>query len=204
MNWMEFFSSLAWPGVILIIALNLKDPLLKLISTLAKIKYKDWEFEFALKNKLEKMEIVVSDSMDKIDRATNKSSQNDEKFAIGNNNSFVSYSPKVDTRFIKQFIRNLDKSIYQLYRVAYSKEHSLILNAVKKKEVIVMLEYLRDKDIISEDLFELIIQYRSIPDQFLSSVIPEDLELDFLNVGHNISEIIRKKTNMLHEESSSN
>ncbi|MCY8590179.1 hypothetical protein [Bacillus haynesii] len=67
MNWMEFISSIirsiAWPAVVLIAILKLKNPLSNLISTVAKIKYKDWEFEFLLDKKLDEIKRVVDSNI---------------------------------------------------------------------------------------------------------------------------------------------
>ncbi|MGM3042128.1 hypothetical protein ACS2TA_27685, partial [Bacillus cereus group sp. BC46] len=56
-------SSLAWPVVVFIAILKLQNPLSNLISTLAKIKYKDWEFEFLLDRKIVEIEKVVDSNI---------------------------------------------------------------------------------------------------------------------------------------------
>lgn len=64
MNWMEFISSIVksiiWPVAIIILVFKLKQPVSNLISTLAKIKYKDWEFEFTIDQKLDKISFQLN------------------------------------------------------------------------------------------------------------------------------------------------
>ncbi len=51
MDWLTFFSnvinSLVWPVAILVIVFLLRDPLVKLVPLLKKLKYKEFELEFS-------------------------------------------------------------------------------------------------------------------------------------------------------------
>ena len=66
MNWMEFISSIIksviWPVSITIIVIKLKNPVSNLIKTLAKIKYKDWEFEFMIDKKLDQISVQIDEA----------------------------------------------------------------------------------------------------------------------------------------------
>lgn len=182
MNWMEFVSSIVksivWPVAIIIIVIKLKRPVSNLISTLAKIKYKDWEFEFLINKKLDLVEFSLSnESSNETDVEDNPTSGKtvevertprqgyvESEVGAGKTNPF--------TRIIRNDLYGLENAIINLYHTAKKRKNE----TPQKAPIGKVIGYLVSEDIIDDKLGEAILVLRQTPDELETvPVIPESI-----------------------------
>ncbi|MED4612115.1 hypothetical protein P9248_10955 [Bacillus subtilis] len=142
MNWMEFVSSIVksiiWPIAITIIIIMLKNPVSNLISTLAKIKYKDWEFEFVINKKLDSITEQISekqseDTDGRVDNLTPVTNMSNKSFVEFDKNirKFTNrYKDNVSQ--IKKSISFLNETIDDLYKKTVTKEELKNISTLEK------------------------------------------------------------------------
>lgn len=182
MNWMEFVSSLVksiiWPIAIIIIVIKLKKPVSNLISTLAKIKYKDWEFEFMLDKRLDEIASLADNSNgDPIEtKPEDKSTSKEIKERTPLTGFIESTQGAGKTSPIVYLLRReltvLDQIIRDLYQTTKSKEGKIAHNVSVNE----MIRYLISNEIISDQMGESLRLIRQTPYEFETmKVIPEFL-----------------------------
>ncbi|XAK54249.1 hypothetical protein AAHT65_07610 [Bacillus atrophaeus] len=182
MNWMEFISSvvksIVWPVAIIIIVIKLKRPVSNLISTLAKIKYKDWEFEFLINKKLDLVEFSLSNESSKETNVKDNPTSGvtieverpprqgyvEMEVGTGKTNPFL--------RTIRNDLYRLDSAIIDLYYTVKSRKNE----TPQKASIGKIIGYLVSEDIIEDKLGEAILLLRQTPDELETvSVIPESI-----------------------------
>lgn len=139
---MEFVSSIVksiiWPIAITIIIIMLKNPVSNLISTLAKIKYKDWEFEFVINKKLDSITEQISekqseDTDGRVDNLTPVTNMSNKSFVEFDKNirKFTNrYKDNVSQ--IKKSISFLNETIDDLYKKTVTKEELKNISTLEK------------------------------------------------------------------------
>lgn len=178
---MEFISSIVksivWPVAIIIIVIKLKKPVSNLISTLAKIKYKDWEFEFLINKKFDLVESSLSnESSNKTDVEDNPTSGKTVEVERPRQGYFVMEGGAGKTNPLIRTIRNdlqrLDSAIIDLYHTVQSRKNKPIQLVSMGK----MIGYLVSEDIIGDEIGKAVQMIKQTPDELETmSVIPEFL-----------------------------
>lgn len=208
MNWLEFLSSLAWPVVILIAALKLKGPLSNLISTLAKIKYKEWEFEFTVEKKLDEIQTVVTSNQKHY--SSKRYSGSSPNVIRGDNNSILKdditplsgYSSKdihssVDEIVFTKGLAILDETVIKLYMTVYEKNNPSEKHDwpgyIERKEIPIMLDYLRNHDVINPDVYKIIKDIRELPQYFAARPVQKFIKEKYMNTCENLIHLLTGK-----------
>ncbi|MDL5023941.1 hypothetical protein [Bacillus velezensis] len=191
MNWLEFISSilknLAWPVVILIAALKLKEPLSKMISTLAKIKYKDWEFEFLLDKKLDQITVLATQSDEDSDVEELYSKQKGENLI--DQTPLTGYKPPIGLDTSIALIREskvLDARIHDIYEKVKKGE------GIGNESTELKIKYLVSEKVLSQQLAKSIRLAKQAPFDFTyMKVMPDFLINKYRNNLKYLSEQLR-------------
>ncbi|UPV77781.1 hypothetical protein [Bacillus rugosus] len=201
MNLFEFLSSLAWPVVVFIAILKLQNPLSNLISTLAKIKYKDWEFEFLLDRKIDEIEkvvdsnIAVTEKKVSIPVVNNKVKQREKKW--------FNFMTRKD-RYISIYKceEELFSAVYKLFKMANIDESNDNLN--EDLNIQHMINNLISKEFISKDLGQAILNAQSmLPTLSIANEVPGFLLNKYLENFKGIISILENKIAGLEAKESS-
>ncbi|MGG0902347.1 hypothetical protein ABE125_11970 [Bacillus subtilis] len=207
MNWMEFISSilknLAWPAVILIAAFKLKEPLSNLISTIAKIKYKEWEIEFQLEKRLDKITALAMGKDGEKDQSESKSEvlSEEDRTPLTGFISMATGSGKTRT-FLPILMKNQEESLNQLIsKIYYSATND---KEVNKKAITYMITHLTDEGIFSEELAESIYLVKQMKyDVYrMKTPIPDFLRDKYMSSINLVFERLNSVLNNLKQQSS--
>ena len=181
MNWMEFISSILksviWHVSITIIVIKLKNPVSNLIKTLAKIKYKDWEFEFMIDKKLDQISVQI-DEAEQI-KDTSKSEE-----VTFNENSYEPLDLKDKELIMRSSMLSLYGAVSYLYSLV-SKDKKT--NGIGMKD---MLDYLQKQNIVSESFAEGLIKLMDLVYHFDKRTFPQEYIAE--KFEYNVRKSVRK------------
>lgn len=206
---MEFISSifknLAWPAVILIAAIKLKEPLSNLINTIAKIKYKEWEIEFQLDKRLDKITALATEN-EKIDQLESENKIiGDEEIDRTPLTGFVlsSVGSGKTATFLAHLLKQQEHTLDQLI----SKIYYFVSNDTEghnPKAITYMITYLTDEGIFSEDLAESIHLVKQMKHDFyrMKTPIPDFLRDKYMSSINLVIRRLNSILNNLREKSS--
>ncbi|ALV02603.1 hypothetical protein ACT17G_15140 [Bacillus velezensis] len=181
MNWMEFISSIIksviWPVSITIIVIKLKNPVSNLIKTLAKIKYKDWEFEFMIDKELDQISVQI-DEAEQI-KDTSKS-----EGVTFNENSYETLDLKDKELIMKKSMLSLYSGVSYLYSLVSKDEKT---NGIGMND---MLHYLQKQNIVSESFAEGLIKLMDLVYHFDKRTFPQEYIAE--KFEYNVRKSVRK------------
>ncbi|MCY7802298.1 hypothetical protein P8841_11195 [Bacillus spizizenii] len=208
MNWMEFISSLfknlVWPVVILIAASKLKEPLSNLISTIAKIKYKEWEVEFQLEKRLDKITALASEKSDEKDQPETMDTTREDETARDFRTGFLfakAGSGKTSS-VLSILMEKQDKGLNQLIsKIYYSVTNDKDVNS---KAIVYMITRLIDEGIFSEELAESIYLVKQMRHDIhrMNTPLSHFLEEKYINSINLVFERLNSILNNLNQQSS--
>ncbi|MCY8341145.1 hypothetical protein MOE82_03720 [Bacillus licheniformis] len=206
MNWLEFLSSLAWPAVVLIAILKLQNPLSNLISTVAKIKYKDWEFEFLLDAKIEEIKRVVDSNIALTEKKgsipvdTNKIKKREKKGTPLSGFKYMNRKNRYTS--LLKCREELFFTVRQLFKMANIDEPNDNLN--EDHYISYMINNLISKEFISKDLGEATLEAWKVVSSFtIADAVSGFLMNKYLEAVEGIISILENKITELEEKESS-
>ncbi|MDU7578390.1 MAG: hypothetical protein E7K43_19495 [Bacillus subtilis] len=205
MNWMEFVSSIVksviWPIAIIILVIKLRQPVSNLISTLARIKYKDWEFEFKIDQKLEKISLQLNNEDE--NEVESQSSQSnltssldvkakelDDTYFSKRDSDRENLKDDSDLKLKIEMLR-LHGAVNMLYKKVSEKDDS-----ADKRDFIglqYMLDYLKHKNVLNESFADSLIDLLFIVHDLENSHISQTYLINkFLwNVDKSVKKLIK-------------
>lgn len=211
MNVYQFIASYTWPIVIVFFLLLFKKTIVELIGTLTKIKFKEWEIEFKINQKLDQFAEIVELAEDK-----QHQNKDDGHSITGQNNKFkylkgikrksIKKPPNI-SRELQSNLGELDASIVKLYILTYEKfdESKEMINwseVIQQIEVPIMIYFLREKNVINDELLSIIIEMREIIPN-LVAYMSEEVEQKYVNLCKSLKEHLDGKYIEVAEKTSS-
>lgn len=199
MNWMEFISSIVksiiWPVAIIILVFKLKQPVSNLISTLAKIKYKDWEFEFTIDQKLDKISFQLNkENQYGTDDQNLKDSLNLESNSEITEETHSHYNEKTSIKgdndlLLKMEMIRLYGAVKNLYEKVSEKD-----DAADKSQgigMLYMVDYLKRHKILNDSFAESLLDIMNIVHDLEKSHISQSYIMNkfFWNVDKSVKKV---------------
>ncbi|MEC0731296.1 hypothetical protein P8844_01745 [Bacillus spizizenii] len=209
MNWMEFISSIVksiiWPVAIIILVFKLKQPVSNLISTLAKIKYKDWEFEFTIDQKLDKISFQLNkENQYGTDDQNLKDSLNLESNSEITEETHSHYNEKTSIKgdndlLLKMEMIRLYGAVKNLYEKVSEKD-----NAADKSQgigMLYMVDYLKRHKILNDSFAESLLDIMNIVHDLEKSHISQSYIMNkfFWNVDKSVKRLMEITSNYVAE-----
>ncbi|WP_342474083.1 hypothetical protein [Bacillus sp. FSL W8-1141] len=196
----HFFTSNAWPLVTLVVALSFKKPLTKLISTLAKIKFKEWELEFKVNQKLDQFDEIVE-----LEEDRHQTESGDNSNILPNNK--FKYLKRIKRKSIRnpnvgkelqRSLNELSETIQKLYICTYerfdeNKGKTNWSEVISEIEIPNMIFYLREKNIISEELVSIMMEMVAIIPNYMVEPISEEVEYKYILLCKKVREHLDEK-----------
>ncbi|MBU8681999.1 hypothetical protein [Bacillus haynesii] len=200
MTWLEFFSnvikSIIWPLALVIIVFALKKPVSSLINTLVKIKYKDWEVEFDMAKRIEKLDEGVNEISSEIVFSEEQIEKNSVIEKDNNHSVLLNDKDKYQFNSLEDYLDILDQSIVDLYTVTVKPDERIGLNKNfldRDRTVNSMARYLFEKAVIDEKLFNLIIETRKMLPELNEVEHSRSLIKRYKGIVKNIVSILKYK-----------
>ncbi|AGG62016.1 hypothetical protein P4V37_02615 [Bacillus subtilis] len=209
MNWMEFISSIVksiiWPVAIIILVFKLKQPVSNLISTLAKIKYKDWEFEFTIDQKLDKISFQLNkENQYGTDDQNLKDSLNLESNSEITEETHSHYNEKTSIKgdndlLLKMEMIRLYGAVKNLYEKVSEKD-----DAADKSQgigMLYMVDYLKRHKILNDSFAESLLDIMNIVHDLEKSHISQSYIMNkfFWNVDKSVKRLMEITSNYVAE-----
>lgn len=209
MNWMEFISSIVksiiWPVAIIILVFKLKQPVSNLISTLAKIKYKDWEFEFTIDQKLDKISFQLNkENQYGTDDQNLKDSLNLESNSEITEETHSHYNEKTSIKgdndlLLKMEMIRLYGAVKNLYEKVSEKDDA----ADKSQDIgmLYMVDYLKRHKILNDSFAESLLDIMNIVHDLEKSHISQSYIMNkfFWNVDKSVKRLMEITSNYVAE-----
>lgn len=209
MNWMEFISSIVksiiWPVAIIILVFKLKQPVSNLISTLVKIKYKDWEFEFTIDQKLDKISFQLNkENQYGTDDQNLKDSLNLESNSEITEETHSHYNEKTSIKgdndlLLKMEMIRLYGAVKNLYEKVSEKD-----DAADKSQgigMLYMVDYLKRHKILNDSFAESLLDIMNIVHDLEKSHISQSYIMNkfFWNVDKSVKRLMEITSNYVAE-----
>jgi len=206
---MEFISSIVksiiWPVAIIILVFKLKQPVSNLISTLAKIKYKDWEFEFTIDQKLDKISFQLNkENQYGTDDQNLKDSLNLESNSEITEETHSHYNEKTSIKgdndlLLKMEMIRLYGAVKNLYEKVSEKD-----DAADKSQgigMLYMVDYLKRHKILNDSFAESLLDIMNIVHDLEKSHISQSYIMNkfFWNVDKSVKRLMEITSNYVAE-----